>query len=132
MCDASHGGLHHGMGWIERRRTCVSGLHGHRIVPGTLDGMHGYECLVVTAGTSIEHTASVEVTYISPVRSGLTPYLAGFMRASEESSCRIGYARDEILLCARTTIRECAATAFPVEEGVRVLYRELDVSAAAL
>ena len=54
------------------------------------------------------------------------------MRASEDSPCRIGYARDEVLPRARTIIEECVATAFPVKEDIRVYYSELGVSAAAL
>ena len=40
------------------------------------------------------------------------------MRASDDSSCRIGYAQDEILPRARTIIGECVGTIFPVEEGI--------------
>ena len=44
--------------------------------------------------------------YIHDTVEVQTAYLAGSMRASEDSSCRIGYARDEILPRARTIIGE--------------------------
>ena len=109
------------MGWIERRRTCVSGLLGHRVVTGTLDGICGYECLGMTAGTSIEHTAPV-ATYISSTVGVLAPYLAGSVRASEDSRFRIGIAaRVEILPRARTIFGEFATTTISVEEGMQVV-----------